>query len=166
MLCAVAYAEKDEKECSLSTVVEAAVKALFPNGAISESKQEEEEIKVFKVEVKEGGKETDVKAAKDGTIMEVESEDSINTVPAAVAETIKAQNAEVKEVSKEVEYAKVQVVKLDTPITTYSADIVKDGKKIEIEIAADGKIIEQEVKKCDKEKDDDNGKDDDDKDKD
>ena len=115
---------------------------------------------MFKVEVKEGDKETDVKVAKDGTVMEVESEETIETVPAAVAATIKAQNAELKEVDKEVEYAKLQVVVLDTPITTYSAEIIKDGKKIELEIAADGTIIEQEVKKCHKDKDDDDDDDD------
>jgi len=169
ILCTVTYAEKGEKKCSLPAAIEAAVKALFPNGTISESKQEEEEIKAYKVEVKDGNSETDVKVAEDGTVIEVESEATIDTVPAAVAAVIKAQNAEVKEVSKEVKYAKVQVIKLDTPVTTYSADITKDGKKIEIEIAADGKIIEQETKKCDKDKDGDDGKDDDkdnDKDKD
>ena len=160
MLCATAYGEKEGKKCSLPTAIEAAVKAIFPNGVITDSKKEEEEIKVFKVEVKEGDKETDVKVAKDGTVMEVESDDSIETVPAAVAATIKAQNAELKEVSKEIEYAKLQVVVLDTPITTYSAEIIKDGKKIELEIAADGTIIEQEVKKCDKDKDDDDDDDD------
>jgi hypothetical protein len=167
MLCAAAYGEKGGEECSLPAAIEAAVKALLPNGVITDSKKEEEEIKVYEVEVKDGDVESDVKIAKDGTIIEVESDDSLDAVPAAVAETIKAQNAEVKEVDKEVEYAKVQVVKLDTPITTYQAEIIKDGDKIELEIAADGKIIEQEVKKCHKEKDDDNGKnDDDDKDKD
>jgi hypothetical protein len=163
MLCATAYGEKGGKKCSLPAAIEAAVKALFPSGVISESKKEEEEIKAYEVEVKVGEAESDVKVAEDGTVMEVESDETIETVPAAVAATIKAQNAEVKEISKEVEYAKVQVVKLNTPETTYSAEIIKDGKKIEIEIAADGKIIEQETKKCDKDKD---GDKDDDKDKD
>jgi len=169
MLCATAYGEKEGKKCSLPAAIEAAVKAFFPNGVISEGKQEEKEIKAYEIEVKVGDKESDVKVAEDGTVMEVESDETIETVPAAVAETIKAQNAEVKEVSKEVEYAKVQVVKLDTPETTYSAEIIKDGKKIEIEIAADGTIIKQETKKCDKDKDGDDEKDDDkdnDKDKD
>ncbi len=153
----VTYAEKGEKaeKGSLPAAIEAAVKALFPNGTITESEKEKEGVKVYKVEVKDANTETDVKVAKDGTVMEIESEASLATVPAAVAEAIKAQNAEVKEVSKEVEYAKVQVVKLDTPVTTYSADIIKDGQKIELEIAADGKILEQEVKKHEKEKDDD-----------
>jgi hypothetical protein len=165
MVCAVTYAEKGEKG-SLPAAIEAAVKALLPNGVISESKQEEE-IKVYEVEVKVGDKESDVKLAEDGTVIDVESDETIDTVPPAVAAAIKAQNAEVNEVSREVEYAKVQVVKLDKPIITYSADVIKDGKKIEIEIAADGTIIKQqeaEEKKCDKEKDDDNKKKDDDDD--
>jgi hypothetical protein len=163
MVCTVSYAEKcekGEKKCSLPAAIEAAVKALFPKGVISESKQDEEEIKAYKVEVKDSNNETDVKLAEDGTVIEVESEATIDTVPAAVAAAIKAEKAEVKEVSKEVQYAKVQIVKLDTPITTYSADIVKDGKKIELEIAADGKILEQEVKKDKKDKDKDDDKDD------
>jgi hypothetical protein len=46
------------------------------------------------------------------------------------------------------------------PVTTYEAEITKDGKETEIKVAADGTILKQEVKekKCDKEKDD-NGKD-------
>ncbi len=158
IVCTVSYGEKcekGEKKCSLPAAIEAAVKALFPKGVISESKKDEEEIKAYKVEVKDSNHETDVKLAEDGTVIEVESEATIDTVPAAVAATIKAQNAKVEEVSKEVQYAKVQIVKLDTPITTYSADVIKDGKKIELKIAADGKIIEQETKKCGKDKDDD-----------
>jgi hypothetical protein len=159
MLCAVVYGEKGGEKCSLPAAVEAAVKALLPNGVITDSKKEEEEIKVYEVEVKVGDKESDVKVDKDGTVIEVESDDSLDTVPAAVAATIKAQNAEVKEVGKEVEYAQLKLVKLDAPITSYEAEIIKDGKKVEIEIAADGKIIKQEEKKCDKEKDDDDDKD-------
>lgn len=157
MLCAVAYGEKGEKKCSLPAAVQAAVKALFPNGVISESKQEEEEIKAYEVEVKNDGKESDVKLAEDGTVIEVESDETIDTVPAAVAAAIKAQNAKIKEVGKEVKYAQLKVVKLDAPVTSYEAEIIKNGKKIELEIAADGTIIKQETEKkeCNKGKDDD-----------
>ena len=165
LLCAAVYAEKGEKR-SLPAAIEAAVKAIIPNGTITDSKMEKE-VKVYEVEVKVGNTESDVKVAKDGTVLEVESDENIENVPAAVAETIKAQNAELKDIDKEVEYARMQVVKLDSPITTYSAEIIKDGKRIEIEIAPDGKIVEQEIKKCCKEKDDDKcKKDDDDKDND
>ncbi|MGA2916664.1 MAG: hypothetical protein ABSE89_11625 [Sedimentisphaerales bacterium] len=147
MLSAVVYAEKGEKECSLSAAAQAAVKALFPNAMIEKSEMEEKEVKVCEVKVKDGNKESEVKLTGDGTVMEVESIEAVDTVPATVAQTIKAQNAEVKKVEKEVEYAQLKVVKLDTPVTSYEAEIIKDGKEIEIEIAADGTILKQEVEK-------------------
>jgi len=167
MLCAVTYAEKGEKECSLSAAAQAAVKALFPNATIEKCKMDEEEIKMCEVKVKDGDKESEVKLTDDGTVAEAETTETLDTVPAAVAQTLKAQGAEVSKVKKGVEYAQLKLVKLDTPITTYEAKITKDGKEVEIKVAADGTIIKQEVKKCDKDKDDDDGKDDDkDKDKD
>jgi len=165
MLCAVAYAEKGEKECSLSAAAQAAVKALFPNGVIEKCKIEEESVKVTEATLKDNGKEAEVTLADDGTVAEVTTAEDINALPDAVAKTLKAQGAEVKEVKKGVTYAQLKLVKLDTPITVYEAEIIKDGKKIEIEIAADGKIIEQQEKKCDKEKDDDDKKKDDDDEK-
>lgn len=164
VLCTVTYAEKGEK-CSLPAVVQAAVKALLPNAVIGESSKEEEEIEMYEVKVKDAGKESDVKLAADGTVAEVESVEVISALPAAVAQTFKAQDAKLSKVEIAVEYAQLKLVKLDTPVTTYEAKIVKDGKEIEIKVAADGTIIKQETKekKCTKDKDDD---DDDDKDKD
>jgi hypothetical protein len=153
MVCAVSYAEKSEKG-SLPAAVQAAIKALLPNGVVGESSKEEEEIEMFEVKVKDAGKESDVKIAEDGTVVEVESTEAIDALPAAVAKTFKAQDAKIKKVEKAVEHARVKVVKLDTPITTYEAKIKKDGKEVEIKVAADGSIIKQqaEEKKCDKEK--------------
>ena len=165
MLCAAAFAEKGEKECSLSAAAKAAVKALFPTAKIEKCKMEEEEIKIYEVELKDGDKEGDkesqVKLTDDGTVAEVETDETLDSMPAAVAQAFKAQGGELKEVKKGVEYAQLKLVKLDTPITTYEAEITKDGKKIEIKVTADGKIIEQEVKKEHKEKHDDDKKDDD-----
>jgi len=154
MLCAVAYGEKGEKKCSLPAAVQAAVKALFPNAVIEKSEKEEEEVVMYEAKIKDGGKESDVVLAADGTVMEVESAEDINAVPAAVAQTIKAQDGKVNKVEKIVEHAQLKVVKLDTPITTYEAKITKDGKEIEIKIAADGTILKQETeKKKDKDED-------------
>jgi hypothetical protein len=161
MLCAVAYGEKGEKECSLSAVAQAAVKALFPNGVIEKCKIEEASVKVTEATLKDNGKEAEVKLADDGMVVEVDATVDMNSLPAEVAQTIKAQNAEVKEVDKNIEYAQLKYVKLDTSKIYYEVDIIKDGKKIEMEIALDGKILNQneaKEKKCDKEKDD-NGKD-------
>jgi len=156
MLCAVTYAEKGEKG-SLPAAIEAAVKAILPNAAIEKSKMEEEEIKAYEINVKDNNKEAEVTVAEDGAaLLNVEYTEAMDTVPAAVAAAIKAQNAEVKEIVKEVEYAQLKVVKLDAPVTSYEAEVIKDGKKIEIKFAADGTILKQhevEKKKDDKEKD-------------
>lgn len=163
MLCAVTYAEKGEKECSLPAAVTAAVKALFPTATVEKSEMAEEEVKMFEVKVKDGSKESEVKLAEDGMVVEVESVEDINALPAAVAQTFKAQDAKLSKVEVAVEHAQLKLVKLDTPVTTYEAKIVKDGKEIEIKVAADGTIIKQETakKECakDKDKDDDKDKD-------
>jgi hypothetical protein len=166
-LCAVAYAEKDEKECPLSAVVQAAVKALFPNAVIEKCKMDEEEIKMCEVKVKDGNQVSEIKLTEDGMVAEVETSETLATVPAAVAAALKAQGADVSKVKKEVEYAQLKLVKLDTPVTTYEAKITKGEEKIEIKVAADGTIIKQETKEkeCAKGKDKDKD-DDDDKDKD
>lgn len=160
MLCAVAYAEKGEKECSLSAVAQAAVKALFPTAVIEKCKMEEKEMKMYEVKVKDGDKESEVTLDVDGTVVEVATVEDVNALPAAVAKALKAQDAKVSKAEKSVEHAQLKLVKLDTPVTTYEAEITKDGKETEIKVAADGTILKQEVKekKCDKEKDD-NGKD-------
>jgi hypothetical protein len=155
MLCAVAYAEKGEKKCSLPAAVEAAVKALFPNAVIEKSEKEEEKVEMYEVNVKDAGKESDVTLAADGTVVEIETVIDINALPAAAAQTIKAQDGKVSKIEKIVEQAQLKLVKLDTPITAYEAKITKDGKEIEIKVAADGTILKQEAKKKDKDDDDD-----------
>jgi len=146
VLCTVTYAEKSEK-CSLPAVVQAAVKAFFPTAIIEENGMEKESVKMYEVKVKDGNKESDVKLAEDGIVVEVESVEDINALPAAVAKTFKAQDAKLSKVEKAVEYAQLKVVKLDTPIVTYEAKITKGGKETEIKVAADGTILKQETEK-------------------
>jgi len=157
MLSTAAFGEKGEKKGSLPAAAEAAVKALFPKATVDESKMDQESVKMYEVGIKDGNTESDVTVSEDGIISEVTTEEAVDTLPAAVAQTIKAQNGEVKEVEKEVKYAQLKVVKLDAPVTSYEAKIIKDGEKIETKVAADGTIIKQETKKkeCNKEKDDD-----------
>jgi hypothetical protein len=163
-LSITAFGGKCEKKCSLPAAAEAAVKELFPNATVDESKIDRESVKVYEVEVKEGDKESDITVSEDGIVSEVTTDETLDTLPAAVAQAIEAQNGEVKEVEKEVKYAQLKMVKLDTPITSYEAKIVKDDETIEVKIAADGTILKQheaEEKKCHKDKDDDDKHDDD-----
>jgi hypothetical protein len=158
ILCTAAFGEKGEKKCSLPAAVEAAVKMLFPKATVDESKMDRESVKMYEVGIKDGNSEYDVTVSEDGIISEVTTDEAVDTLPAAVAQTIKAQNGEVKEVEKEIKYAQIKVVKLDTPVTSYEAKIIKDNETIEVKIAADGTILKQheaEEKKCQKDKEDD-----------
>ena len=158
MLCTAAFGEKGENKGALPAAVEAAIKALFPKATVDESKMDQESLRVYEVGIKDVNKEYDVTVSEDGVAAEVCNEETLDTLPAAVAQAIKAQNGEVKEAEKEVKYAQLKMVKLDTPVTSYEAKIIKDDKTIEIKIAVDGTILKQheaEKKKCDKDKDDD-----------
>jgi len=153
LFCAVTYAEKSEKKDSLPAAVESAVKAAFPKAAIEKFEMEEAEIKVFEVELKDAS----MNIGADGTVASIETVEEVSSLPAAVAQTIKAQDAKVVKVEKEVKKAEFKLVKLDTPVITYEAKISKDGKESEIKIAADGKILKQEA--AEKEEKDDDEKD-------
>lgn len=145
VICTISYAEKCEKKCSLPEAVAAALKALMPDAIIESSDKEEETVYMYEAKLKEGQKEYDIKLAEDGTLVEVESIETLDSVPAAVAETIKSQNAEIKKIEKAIEHAQIKVVKLENPVTIYEAKIVKDGKEVEIKMNADGKIMKQET---------------------
>jgi len=77
--------------------------------------------------------------------VEVETEMALEGLPELVAKAIAeaAEGATVKEVSKEVTYAVVKLVMLDEPETSYEVELSKDGAVCEIEVAADGTILEQ-----------------------
>jgi hypothetical protein len=152
LVCAVTYAEKNEKK-TLPAAVESAVKANFPNATIEKFAAEEEEITVYEIELKDAS----VNIGEDGTVATIETVEEESKLPAAVAQAIKSQGAKVVKVEKEVKKAELKLVKLDNPVTTYEAKISKDGKESEILISADGKILKQEAaekdEKGNKEKD-------------
>jgi uncharacterized membrane protein YkoI len=83
-----------------------------------------------KAEGKDGGKEGDDEEKDEQKV-------SIDQVPPAVKATImnEAGKGTVKEIEQETKDGK----------TVYGADIIVDGKKFEIKVAADGKIIEKQA---------------------
>ncbi len=152
--CVVTYAGKDEQNKScLPPEAKAALDALYPNAEIEEAKVEKEGLKVYEVELEQNGQEVEVMLAPDGMLLEVETEMITQQLPKLVAKAIEkaAEGAIVNEVSKETTYAVVELVKLAQPQTSYEAELSKEGAKCEIEVAADGTILEQSKwKKCDK----------------
>ncbi len=147
VVCAVTYAAKDEgKDVVLPDVVTAAIKALYPGAAVEEAEWGEEELKVYEVELEANGEDVaEVTVAPDGTIVEVETEVAVGELPQAVKDAVAlaAEGAEIKEAEKEVTYAVVTLVKLDDPTTSYEVELIKNGKECEIEVAADGTILEE-----------------------
>lgn len=153
--CVVTYAGKDEqKKSCLPPTAKAALDAIYPNAEIEEAEVQKEGLKVYEVELEQNGQEVEVMLAQDGTLMEVETEMTVQGLPELVAKAIEnaAEGAAVNEVSKEVTYAVVKVVKLAQPQTSYEAELSKEGAECEIEVAADGTILEQSKwKMCNKE---------------
>lgn len=168
VVCAVAYAGKcKKKKPKLPAAAKAAVKALYPKGEIEEVEVEKEGIKLYEVELEQNGKEYEVAVTADGNVVEVETEIGLASLPPRVraAITEAAEGGKVGEVTKEVTYAVVKLVVLDKPVTSYEAEVVKDGSECEIEVAANGTVLEKSKWESDDDDHDDDahGHDDDDK---
>lgn len=157
VIACVVYAEegKEKGKCcrkDLPDAVKAAIKALFPAGEIKEFKKEKESLKLCEVGIDVNGVKLDVDVACDGTVAEVETNQDINSLPAAVAKTAADKGGEIIDADKEVVYAELKLVKLDTPVTMYEIKIKKDGKIKELKIAPDGSILSEEKKECKEDK--------------
>lgn len=147
IVCVVTYAGANK--VSLPAAVKAAIEKAYPGAEIEEAEVEEEGLKLYEVELEQAsGQEVEVTVAPDGTIVEVETEVAVENLPQAVAKAITQAGggAKIKEAGKEVTYAVVRLVKLDTPRITYEAELIKDGKTSEIEVAEDGTVLELKAK--------------------
>jgi len=137
--------EKGEK-AALSAAAAEAVKKAFPEAAIRKVELEDEDgVKVYEVELEEGDRKIEVEVAADGILIEVETELGAEELPRAVAKVVAqaAEGAEIKEVEKEEIHAVLQFVKLKTPQVVYGVELVRDGRKGEIKVAADGTVVEK-----------------------
>jgi len=130
---------------------EAAAKALqaaFPKATVDEAKAEDEGgVKVFDVELKQDKAEMDVEVTADGAILAVETDIEMKDVPKAAAKVLQkaAEGATVHKVRKEEVRAEIKdakVVKLDAVKVAYEVDIKKGDQKGEIQVAADGAVVE------------------------
>ena len=157
-----------EREVSVEEVPAAVMTTILAeaDGAdIGEIEMETEDGQVvYEAEVIIDGQEVDIEVAADGTLLgkEVEDDDedeadddddeeedeevvSLDAVPEAVKAMIlqEAAGGEIKEIEKETEDG----------VTVYEAEVIIDGQEVDIEVAADGKLLGKEVE--DEEEDDD-----------
>jgi hypothetical protein len=134
----------------LPAAVVKAVKDNFPNAEIETSEVEKEAgITLYDIEFKAGRGEIEV--AEDGTVMDVATTVAMKDVPKSALDAIQKAggSATIKQLEKSEVRAEIKkeggigkVVKLDSPRYVYEAELVKGNQRGEMEVAADGKVIE------------------------
>jgi len=146
--------EEAKAKVELPEAAAKAIKDAFPLATIDEVEIDNENgMKLFAVELKQDKAETEVKVTADGMIVEVETQVALKDIPKAAAAAISqaADGAQIKEIKKEEAFAKVKkgdsgnatLVKLDKSKVSFEAELVKGDQKGEIEVDADGKVIEE-----------------------
>ncbi len=144
--------EQEEKaEPELPAAVLEAVKADFPDAQIDKVEiMEEAGIILYDIEFQ--ADQGEIEVAQDGTVLDVATVITLEDLPKAAAEAIQkaAEESTIKRIEKsEVrseireEDGKGKLVKLEMPRYVYEAELVKGDQRGEIEVDADGNIIEE-----------------------
>jgi hypothetical protein len=157
--------EEAKAKVELPDAVAKTVADAFPGAKIEDVKAEDEYgVQVFEIELKMDKQEIEIEVASCGTIIEVETEIQMKDVPDAAAKAIMAAAEggkvdEVKKVEARAEIKGGKVAKFDAVKITYEAEIKKGDQKGEIEVAADGTVVEplKWKDKCKEERKDENG---------
>jgi hypothetical protein len=147
---AIAVAEENGSEISLPAALQSVVKDMFPNAQVTKVEKEKKCLELYEVDLKDGAKESSMVISEQGVVESIETVIPVDSLPKAVADA--AAGAKIKKAEKEVIQAKPQLVKLDSPETVYEIEFVKDGKEIELNVSADGKILKQKIEKEENEK--------------
>jgi hypothetical protein len=165
---------KNEAKLTIDQVpaaVAATLQQVAGNGTIDEIEQKDNNgVVTFSADITKDGKKLEAKVAADGTLIKTEEDKpgkeckkegkchkghkdegkeadgvkvTLADLPPAVAATLQQAvgNGTVDEIEKEDEAG----------VVTYSADVTIDGKKLDVKIAADGKLIKTEEDKPGKE---------------
>lgn len=159
--CVLAENEKDDDSAKPTPAAEAkitqAIKAVYPDAVIGKiGKESEDGISFYEANLTVKGNKVDVDVTSDGTIIETEAAADLTTFPAPAAAAIKKAADGMKITGSDVitTYAKAvkddstgdtqvtHVVKLAQPTTSYEVDVEKDGNKGDLDVSADGTVLE------------------------
>jgi uncharacterized membrane protein YkoI len=150
--CAVQEGKKEEKQAKakLPDAVAKAIQENYPDAEIDKMELETEAgITLYDIEFKADKGEIEV--ALDGTVMDIATVVQMKDIPKAAAEVIgkaaegaQIQHLEKSEIRAEIDKGgeKGKVTRLTSPRYVYEAELVKGDRTGEIEVAADGKVIE------------------------
>jgi hypothetical protein len=137
-LTMVASAEKKIERSALPAAVEKTVQVQSQGATIKGFASEVENGKLtYEAEMVVNGHSKDIGIAKDGTLLEVEEEVAISTLPAAVqsALTTKAAGAKI---------TKVESLTKNDKLVAYEAATLKGAKKGEIQVGPNGEKLAHE----------------------
>jgi hypothetical protein len=142
-----ARAQKAEAASKLPDAVEKTFKAKFPKGEITKVELEDENgVKVYDLEFKEGGIEKETDITPDGTMLEYTVVVEPRSIPYAAMYAIRnaATNGNIKRVERvecSHETKDGKVIKLDKPTIRFEAEMSRGKQVAEVVVAADGKVL-------------------------
>ena len=125
----------------------AAIHKAFPQATVEEVELQHKLVfALYEIEIRHHGRDMEVKIAPEGTIVEVETSVTTKDLPEAVAIALAklADGGKVVEIEEQRVYAVAQLVELDPSQTTYEAEIIRDGERLEAQVAADGTVLKTE----------------------
>ena len=130
----------EEKEVKLPKAVADALKAKFPKGEV---KSAEKGKTHYEVTIKDGESKIDVNVTEDGTITGYEKTIGLKDLPKAVSKAVGDKYPKGTAKSAEVVYT---VKDGKDTLEYYEVIVDVDGKSIEVEVLADGKLKPEEKK--------------------
>ena len=137
-LTLAASAEKKVERSALPPAVEKTVQAQSQDATIKGiSSETEDGIFEYEVEMTVNGHGRDIAIAKDGTLLEIEDEVAMNTLPAAVQSALTAKAAGTK-------ITKVETITKKGKLVAYEAATLKGTKKGEIQVGPNGEKLAHE----------------------
>jgi len=137
-LTLVASAEKKVERSALPPAVEKTVQAQSQGATIKGiSSETEDGVFEYEVEMTVDGHGRDIAIAKDGTLLEVEDEVAVNTLPAAVQGALTAKAAGAK-------ITKVESLTKKGKLVAYEAATLNGTKKGEIQVGPNGEKLTHE----------------------
>ena len=141
-LIAFGLANTSAKEVSKHEVPKAVLEAFekaYPNAKEVEFEKEIFEGKAaYEVEYKENGREYEILYNSDGVILQIEETLDVKALPEPIIQAI--SKAYPKATIEDAE----RVIKSDGTVTVYEIEIKTEGKKLELELDSNGKILKTE----------------------
>ena len=148
VLCATAFAQNSEKSVKMKDLPQAVRKTVQEQskGATLRglAKEVEDDQIFYEVELKVNGHNKDVLIDPSGAVVEIEEQVALASLPAEVQATIKKGAGAGK-------ITAVESITKNNAFEAYEAHVTRAGKKSEIKVAPDGKLITTEKKQSEME---------------